>query len=373
MRWSIGMAIVVAGCMSAGLSARALPPGSLVSAVPQAGAPRGSSGYLIRYASTDTAGRPIVVTGSLVVPGGRAPARGRDVVVWAHGTTGVAESCALSTGPQRFANVAGLDALLARGLVVVIPDYQGLGNPGPHPYLVGTATARTVIDAARAAVRQGGKQRGRFAVWGESQGGHAALWAAQAAARLAPEMTLVGVAAAAPPTDLTANLTGGSNAVVRAMLTAYAGESWARVYGAPLRAFTGPVGVDLVHRLAANCISLDGFKLRTKVGLVRLGGILRGVDLGKIAPWDRLLRENSVPATGFAVPLLVAQGAKDEIVAPAVTRDFARGACRAGATLRYVTDGGDHVTAGKRHAAVAVEWLAARFAGRPPVSDCARL
>ncbi|WP_426162896.1 alpha/beta fold hydrolase [Sandarakinorhabdus sp. DWP1-3-1] len=371
MRAMIGLALL--GLVAAPALARPAVPGSLVSAVPQAGAPRGSSGYLIRYASTDTAGRPIVVTGSLVVPEGRAPPRGRDVVVWAHGTTGVAEACALSTGPQRFANVAGLDALLARGLVVVIPDYQGLGNPGPHPYLVGTATAQVVIDAARAAVRQGGRQRGRFAVWGESQGGHAALWAAQAAARQAPELTLVGVAAAAPPTDLTANLTGGSNAVVRAMLTAYAGQSWAQVYGAPLRAFTGPVGADLIRRLATNCISLDGFKLRTKVGLVRLGGMLRGVDLGKVSPWDRLLRENSVPATGFPVPLLVAQGSKDEIVAPAVTRDFVLRACRAGATLRYVTDAGDHVTAGKRSAGVAVDWLAARFAGAPARNDCVRL
>ena len=42
----------------------------------------------------------------------------------------------------------------------------------------------------------------RFAVWGHSQGGHAALFTGELAARYAPELKLVGVAAAAPATNL---------------------------------------------------------------------------------------------------------------------------------------------------------------------------
>src|SRR3546814_20740867 len=72
-----------------------------------------------------------------------------------------------------------------------------------HPYLVGGDTARSVLDAVRAARPiPGAAAGGQFAVWGESQGGHAAPWAAISAQSYAPEPRLVGPAAAAPPTDL---------------------------------------------------------------------------------------------------------------------------------------------------------------------------
>jgi hypothetical protein len=42
----------------------------------------------------------------------------------------------------------------------------------------------------------------RFAVWGHSQGGHASLYTGELAASHAPDLKLVGVAAAAPATYL---------------------------------------------------------------------------------------------------------------------------------------------------------------------------
>ena len=38
----------------------------------------------------------------------------------------------------------------------------------------------------------------RLLLWGHSQGGHSSLWTGHLAATLAPELTLVGVSAAAP-------------------------------------------------------------------------------------------------------------------------------------------------------------------------------
>src|SRR3546814_2887094 len=76
-----------------------------------------------------------------------------------------------------------------------------------------------LLDAVRAARAIPGAAAGSsFAVWGESQGGHAALWTAIAARSYAPELTLVGTAAAAPPTDLAANLREGSDMNARALL-----------------------------------------------------------------------------------------------------------------------------------------------------------
>src|SRR3546814_6948003 len=88
-----------------------------------------------------------------------------------------------------------------------------------HPFLVGPDTANAVLDAVRAAREIPGAAAGSdFAVWGESQGGQAALWTAITARSYAPDLTLVGTAAAAPPTDLAANLRDGSDKNARPLL-----------------------------------------------------------------------------------------------------------------------------------------------------------
>src|SRR4029450_3380385 len=89
------------------------------------------------------------------------------------------------------------------GYIVVATDYPGLGTDGIHPYLIGESEARSVLDSVRPAreLPNTGASN-RFAVWGHSQGGHAALYTGEVAARYAPELKLVGVAAAAPATYL---------------------------------------------------------------------------------------------------------------------------------------------------------------------------
>ncbi len=349
--------------------------GSIVASTPLTAAPQGARAYRIRYRSTDADGRAVVVTGAVIVPRGAAPARGRDIVVWGHGASGVAESCGLTDKPGFYDLVAGLEPLLAAGHVVVVPDYQGLGSPGPHPMLVGIAAAHSVIDAARAARALPEAQASkRYAVFGESLGAFSALWAGSESARYAPELTLVGVAAAAPPTDLKANLTGGSNAAVRAFLTAYTATSWEQVYHLPLAGVVKPHTATLIRALARNCVSLDGFKLRTKIGMLRLAGQLKHVDLSANPRWATIMARNSVQPDLLRLPVFVSQGADDVIVAPAVTRDFVARLCRRNTEVRYLSmPGGDHVSAGKRAAPEAVAWIEDRFAGKPAPSDCARL
>lgn len=355
--------------------AQAAPARTLVSATPVAGAPAGAVAYRIVYRTTTGRGTPVQASGIIVVPTGRAPPGGRDIVAWEHGTTGIADACAPSANGWRFSIIAGLAPLIARGRIVVAPDYIGLGSAGTHPFLVGEDTGRAVLDAVRAAREvPGAGATGRFALWGESQGGHAALWSGRLARRYAPELRLVGVAAAAPATDLVANIAGGSNAAVRALMTAYAGVSWSHVYGVPLSTVTGPVGQDLMRRLAQQCVTLDGFKLRTKIGLVRLTHALRRVDLAALPRWGELMRRNSAAPTPLGVPLLVAQGSADVIIAPAVTRAWVTAVCRAGQRVRFIpVAGGDHVTIARRTADETVAWLDDRFADRPAPSDCATL
>ena len=144
--------------------------------------------------------------------------------------------------------------MLERGYVVVAPDYPGLGTAGPHAYLVGEAAARAVLDSVRAAIALPTGAGNRFAVWGHSQGGHAAIFTGLAARRYAPELQLVGVAAAAPATDLGTLLRDDYATPVGKILTAMAIRSWAQVFGAPIEQVVAGEEIATVDRLGGECI-----------------------------------------------------------------------------------------------------------------------
>ena len=221
-------------------SAAAAKPGDLIAANPVASQVAGSKAWHVTYWTQDENRQPLQVTGLVLAPD--TPPQGPlPVLAWTHGTWGIDPACSPSVSPNFWLQTAGLNAS-AKGMVVVAPDYIGLGGSAVrHPFLAGVPTAQAVLDGVRAARQIPGAGAGnRFAVWGESQGGHAALWTAQVQPGYAPELQLVGAVAAAPPTDLKANLRQAPNATVRTFFTAYIGQSWADHYQVPLASFAGP-------------------------------------------------------------------------------------------------------------------------------------
>ena len=72
-----------------------------------------------------------------------------------------------------------MEPLLSRGVVIVAPDYQGLGGPGKHNYAQPISNGTDVINALRAARDFKPAAAGEKAVvYGWSQGGGATLGAA---------------------------------------------------------------------------------------------------------------------------------------------------------------------------------------------------
>lgn len=349
--------------------------GTLISADPVANAPDGMQAWRVAYWTRDGDGRARQATGMVVAPREAIPPRPRDVIAWTHGTWGVVSRCAPSLSPNFWNVTPALDAV-RQGYVVAAPDYPGLGSAGAHPFLVGTDTGQSVLDAVRAARSIPGAAAGsRFAVWGESQGGHAALWTGQVARTYAPELQLVGVAAAAPPTDLIQNLRMAGNKAVRTFFTAYIGYSWNARYGAPLTTFGGPQTRGILTRLAQNnCIELHAKpKLSTIAGIMILQSRLKNVDLGRVEPWASLARRNSPAPRDLGVPMLIAQNPKDDLVAPSVTRAHVQAICRTRARLRFLTINGEgHATSAKDSAGPTLQWIGDRFAGRPAPRDCSR-
>ena len=350
--------------------------GTLIAAQPIDSAPTGMRAWRVQYWTTDEHGKRIQVTGMVIAPSTRASGGPRRVIAWTHGLVGVAQRCAPSIGDGNFSVIPGLADAIRRGYTVVAPDYPGLGSDMIHPALVGVSEGRSVLDSVRAAVSIPEADAGtRFALFGESQGGHAALWTGQIQASYAPDLQLVGIAAVVPATDLARNFKEGSDARIRAMLTAYIARSWSEYYGASLSVL-GPKSTQNVFiRLANNnCVKFDAKpKLGTILGVLAAQRAIRNLDIGSHEPWGRLMRENSPSAAAIPVPALIATGTKDVIVAPAVVTDFARRACRAGKTIRYMSiTGGEHATVARTEAVSMLDWIDGRFDGKRAPSDCGK-
>lgn len=362
------------------LAAFALPavaqqPGRLISADPIQDTPAGVQAWRVQYWTTNQYGQSFRVTGIVAAPREAIPPRPRRVIAWTHGAWGVAEKCAPSLSPNFFDVTAGIDAVRS-GYVVVAPDYIGLANPTMHPILVGTDTANSVLDAVRAAREIPGAAAGNsFAVWGESQGGHAALWTAIAARTYAPDLNLVATAAAAPPTDLAANLRDGSDKNARALLLSFTLHSWSTLYGFSMDGIANRTNQGIIHRLAENnCISLEKKpKFGMILGVLTIVRATKNKDIAKIEPWGSFARANSVDAARVPGPLLIAQSSKDTIIAPAVTRKFAKAVCRRGTALHWIEMTGGHVDAARDSAQETIGWITSRFDGKPPPNDCRRI
>ena len=350
-------------------------PGTIIRQERMGDAPLGASAYRILYRSVGMHGEPIAVSGVIIVPAGPAPEHGRPVVAWAHPTSGVAPRCAPSLALFLFRQIQGLRLMLERGYVVAATDYPGLGTPGPHPYLVGTSEAHAVIDSVRAArgLTQAGAGRD-FVVWGHSQGGHAALFTGILTHTYAPDLRLLGVAAAAPATDLAALLTDDFNTDGGRSLTAMTLWSWSRVYGASLDAVLAPAAVANVNIIASECVEslFDLIEHRVAARPLRKR-FLTVENITQVQPWRHLLAVNTPGPLPQSTPLFLAQGTNDNLVVPAVTEAYRQRQCAAGSRVQFFSmPGVGHGFAARDSAGAAVEWMAGRFAHQPAPDNCSR-
>jgi len=133
----------------------------------------------------------VPVSGALWFPKGNPPAGGWPVLAWAHGTLGVADSCAPSWTNPTARDAHYINQWLQQGFAVVATDYQGLGGPGPHPYMNWEAEGRSVLDSVRAALQAYPQQlANNLVISGQSQGSGASLGASLIAPDYAPELKL---------------------------------------------------------------------------------------------------------------------------------------------------------------------------------------
>jgi acetyl esterase/lipase len=357
-------------------SAEAAGPGSIVRVWPlEGGGPGNSEAFRILYRSTGLNGELIEVSGAIYWNPGPAPAGGRNVIAWAHPTSGVVEACAPSLMPDNAGLIWGLADILAKGYVMVATDYPGLGTPGPHPYLIGISEARAVLDSVRAArnLPHTGASN-RFAVWGHSQGGHAALYTGQLAASYAPELKLVGVAAAAPATYLAELFDADRHTPTGKELTAMALYAWSKLYKIPPSTLVEPRAVGPFERMAHDCIeSLPEFKAITDAEKPLESMKFLKADPTETEPWRSIMLKNTPGQAPAGAPVFIAQGTADTTVPPSITNRFAEALCKHGTRVHFILlNGVSHTFAAKQSVGQALAWIGDRFRGAPAPTECRR-
>ena len=307
-----------------------------------------ASTTLVLYRSTNPAGKPIAVSGTISLPKGKAPKAGWPVISWAHGTTGIADACAPSrdtagTPVQGYIEYVNpvLSDWLKQGYAVARTDYEGLGTPGTHPYLIGASEGAGVVDIVRTA-RKLDKRVGK--TWisaGHSQGGHAALFAGSLAAKRAPELKLRGVAAFAPASQLTA-LVGAAKALTTP--SGLSGLGALIVGGAVSTGALTPASIlsdkalPLYPEIEAKCLPELG--QTTSWGALAPAEIVKeGIDT---APLNKILDAMN-PALAIKAPVLILQGDADTTVFKSFTDQLVPQLKAKGTAVEYqVSPGIDH-------------------------------
>lgn len=356
-------------------------PGTVIWSRPLTGTmalPGAGKNLLVLYRSTSPEGGSVAVSGTMSVPKGTAPAAGWPVIVWTHGTTGLGSQCAPSlddaNGPEHgyvMEMQTLLNGFLAQGYAVVATDYQGLGTPGPHPFLQGIPNGRNALDMLRAARAIEPAIGTQYAVAGHSQGGQADLFAAAQGPGYAPELTLVANVAFAPGSQIAERLAMVMKSdkvelslpYVLYVLVSYAGDN----PDIDLSRILTPTAVAHLPDLLVGCMS---HALTTGYWSTAIAKdqFLPNPDLAALL---KMAAQNEPGPLTIPGPTMIAQGTGDATVLPAATDATVASLCKSGNAVLYRTyKGASHDGVMVSGAADARDWVKARFDGVPEGGNC---
>ena len=336
--------------------------------------------WTVAYVSTDSQGKPDVVTGTVIVP--TAPWTGsgpRPIVDYAVGTQGIGQSCAPSklfaTGGEY--ESININAAVAKGYAVLATDYQwsGTTDTPPATYVAGLSEGHAVLDMARVGAQIPGSGLSFTApvvVWGYSQGGGAATWAGQLWPKYEPKVNLVGVAAGGVPGNLI-SVGESLNGSAFAGLAGIAIIGMANAYpDLPFTSLLNATGKQLVAQLDTACIGgdiIDGAGKR--ISQLTIGGqtLQQVLQLGN---WKADLLANSPgqPGASITVPTFMYRGMVDEIIPTSVEDQVYATLCKDKSVIQAATFPGEHALTLVEAQSDALAFIAQRLSGATPTNSC---
>ena len=328
-------------------------------------APLGSKGWNMIYVSEIESGIKKYVSGEIYVPDGSSTTP-RDIVLWNHPTTGLADYCAPSRREVNDIRIPELKQLLDDGHIVVASDYPGQGLPGQAYYMVGQANARASLDALRTLEHLPEiEHSGKFVQYGSSQGGQTAMHLEAIAANYASDFTLAGSAMMSPAVrvkDLTANgmrypeLTGFVISMLSGVKTAHPELSYSD--------FLSEQSQDALPQLNASCWGI--WQNSTAIEHPYTTDAMD--DDGD---WAKAMEDiDDFTPTGSA-PFMIHHSATDVIAPVEQTRREVEALCEAGSAVEYREyENMEHGSVIPEAATTFPSWAQDRFDDKPAVNDC---
>ncbi|MBA3488498.1 MAG: lipase [Longispora sp.] len=325
--------------------------------------------WRIEYRSTSAVGQPITVSGSVLVP--KTSYSGvRPLVAYAPGTHGLGDRCApsaqMAAGTDQELPIA--QSALALGWAVVMTDYEGLGTPGDHTYMVGRSQGHAVLDSLRAAVRGpfGLSPSAPMGIWGYSQGGLSATWAAELQPAYAPELPLRGVAAGGVPADMTVMADSLDGSAFFAFL-AMAGIGMQAAYPElKLESYLTAAGRRMFTAYRESCM----FEALVPFAFHRMRDFATG-DVLKRPDWQERMARQRPGNVAPIVPMMLWHGYNDQVVPYRVASSLRDRYCGMGVKVNWETYRiAEHVGGVIQAVPSVLSWLDGRFTGRTAQSNC---
>jgi len=328
----------------------------------------GAKNSLILYTQkAHDSAKLVGVSGIVSVPEGDAPEGGWPVVSWAHGSTGMADRCAPSRDTagvgHTLPNELFVETWIDKGYAVVRSDFEGLGTPGPHPYLIGPSAGRSVLGIVTAAQDLDPDVGNDVVLVGHSQGGHAALWGASMADAV-QELDVKGVVSFAPPT----HLSGALDAVLGGMADAPSGIIAVVLRGLEIghpndvdpEAVLLPTGLEPYARIDEACWGdIFGPDYFGNVSIDEFGDQDADLTLFK-----GKLNANDPSFRTYTMPILLAQGERDTTIPSIMTNFLAEEVEANGNDVTYmIYPKADHNSVLLESQKVAHEFIDSAFAG----------
>lgn len=368
--------------------------------------------WRIAYISSDISGRKTIATGLVVAPVGPAPAGGRPVMTWAHGTTGSAQNC----GPSQVLDpvvplneyfllggnswtdygIPAVEEFLKEGYVLVATDYQGLGGGGKHQYSVAATNAMDTINAARAAgsMKELGANK-KTLVYGWSQGGGATIALAGMPAYInqvgtaSDNLDVVGFVALAPQ-DISILAPAGkldqasadkyfqdsqkmflNNVFNFTHATMYYWGTQAAFPDLKLTDIFTDEGAKVADDIYSNkCMhaASDTFNFLFSTNYSTL---LKQKPSNTLA-WTEAMLKGGVPVVKPVAPVQIYFGSKDTAVPPMMHKLYQDQACKLGGNVGRMQLPGEqsHFTTPGSSKPFYISWVKDRIAGKPLANAC---
>ena len=337
--------------------------------------PGAAKNVRLLYTSTDGLDETTIlaVSGALFLPDGEPPKEGWPIILWSHGTVGIADHCAPSwTGYVPF-HQEYLGQWLSQGFAILASDYQGLGTEGIHPYLATQPAAYSNLDLLRAMKKSKYNLSDKVVVVGQSQGASAAIATAAYAESYAPDLSILGVVATGVPFF--------SPEAIVALQQARPKDRVDPMLGYNFLALT------LVEQLLPD-FSLEDYVFDSVIPTARAVADVCNRDMRARITEEKLSYNSTfkkspeeplktafgamgIPTLKLPAPIYVGVGALDKDTPPKMQANFISKACTSGSQIQAVLyQGHDHLSVLNHSTKDSIPFVKNLFIGNLPSSNC---